>query len=174
MEIRPIRQEDFAACLAIYNRYIAETTVTFEETCLSADAWRARVERITEKYPYLVACDGEQILGYAYLDAYSPRSAYRYTADLSIYLDRDVTGHGIGGELLRAIGEQAAELGIRQLLSIVTGENMVSMRFHERHGFSAVGRLRRVGYKQKKWLDVVIYQKELPERMACDKKIEKS
>ena len=161
MEIRPIRQEDCSSCLAIYNRYITDTTVTFEETPLSEAMWRARVERIAEHYPYLVACENGKIVGYAYLDAYSERSAYRYTADLSVYLAPDVTGHGIGGALLAEIEVRAAKQGIRHLISLVTGENAVSMRFHERHGFRRVGALEQVGFKQGKWLDVAIYQKDL-------------
>lgn len=161
MEIREIREADLSACLEIYNRYITDTTVTFEETPLTEAEWRWRVERITGKYPYLVACEGERILGYAYLDAYSERSAYRFTANLSIYLDKAVTGKGIGGVLLAEIERRAAEMGIVNLLSIVTGENRASMIFHEKHGFVQVGRPERVGFKQGQWLDVVFYQKRL-------------
>ncbi|HBF15068.1 MAG TPA: GNAT family N-acetyltransferase [Clostridiales bacterium] len=161
MEIRTIRQADLSACLAIYNRYITDTTVTFEETPLTEADWRARVARITERYPYLVACEGDRILGYAYLDAYSERSAYRFTADLSVYLDQAATGKGIGGALLAELERRAAEMGIVNLISIVTGENRVSMAFHEKHGFVQVGRPEKVGFKQGRWLDVVFYQKRL-------------
>ncbi len=161
MIIRHIEPKDESACLAIYNRYITETTITFEETPLGESEWHERVARIKAKYPYLVVTEGENVLGYAYLDAYSPRSAYRYTADLSIYLDRTATGHGIGTKLLNAIEKTAKENGFRNLISIVTGENFNSMAFHEKHGFVEIGRLKKVGFKHEKWLDVVLYQKVL-------------
>ncbi len=168
MEIREIREADLSACLAIYNRYITDTTITFEETPLTGEEWRARVARITEKYPYLVACEDGRVLGYAYLDAYSERSAYRFTADLSVYLDQAATGKGIGRVLLAEIERRAAEMGIVNLISVVTGENRASMAFHKKHGFAQVGRPEKVGFKQGRWLDVVFYQKVLKKMQKSD------
>ena len=87
LQIRPIRDsaEDLARCLEIYNYYIENTVITFEETPLSAEAWTDRIRRIRDAYPFLVAEEDGVIVGYAYLDSYNSRSAYRYTADLSIY-----------------------------------------------------------------------------------------
>ena len=107
--IRPLsfENEDVRNCLEIYNHYIKNTTVTFEETELEEEQFRKRLREITGQYPFLVAEDAGTILGYAYLDAYNPRSAYRYTDDLSIYLAPCATGNGLGKALLLAI-ENAA------------------------------------------------------------------
>ncbi len=162
MKIRPICEEDIPACLEIYNAYIVRTTVTFEETPLQVVDFRERVRRIRETYPYLVAEEDGQVVGYAYLDAYSSRSAYRYTADLSIYLRMDMRGKGLGEKLLEAVERCAIRQGLRNIVSVVTQENEASLAFHEKHGYRHCGRLHHAGLKMGRWLDVVFLQKELP------------
>ena len=161
MTITKYTAKDAANCLEIYNYYIENTTITFEEEKLTLKALSDRFEKIFAKYPFLTAkCDGKTV-GYAYLDVFNQRSAYRYTADLSIYLHKDVRGGGIGGKLLDAIEHAAREAGIKNLISIVTGENAASMHFHEKHGFKKVGTLEEVGVKFGKTLDVVYFEKKL-------------
>ena len=104
---------------------------------------------------------GRQTVGYAYLSAFNERYAYRYTADLSIYLAPDATGHGIGGMLLSEIERAAGRIGIRNIVSIVTEENAKSIAFHERHGFQRCGELCKVGEKFGRSLSVIYYQKAL-------------
>ena len=159
----PIREEDIPFCREIYNYYIRETTVTFEEQELTAEQFARRVRRISAGYPYLVAREGERVLGYAYLDLYSERSAYRFTADLSIYLDKSCRARGIGRLLWAAVEKEAESRGFRQVISLVTGENAGSRAFHERCGFVHRGRLEAVGCKFGRWLDVDFYQKTVGE-----------
>ncbi len=165
--IRPLRlspeEADPARCLAIYNTYILHSTATFEEEPLTLAAFTARLRRITAQYPFLVAEEDGLVLGYAYLDQYNDRSAYRYTADVSIYLDEAVTAKGIGGQLLAALEQAAAAQGLRTLVSIITEENTGSLHFHEKHGFVRKGQLDRVGLKFGRWLGVWFLQKELPQ-----------
>ena len=163
LQIRPIEDRDIAACLAIYNYYIEHTTITFEEEPLSLADFSARVRRICGSYPYLVAEEGGTVVGYAYLDAYNERSAYRYTADLSIYLAHDCLSRGVGSALLAAIERLAEQQGLRNIVSIITEENARSLAFHERHGYREVGRLYKSGLKFGRWLDVAFYQKTLPQ-----------
>lgn len=166
LQIRPIEDRDIAACLAIYNYYIEHTTITFEEEPLSMAAFSARVRRIRGDYPYLVAEEDGTVVGYAYLDAYNERSAYRYTADLSIYLAHDCLSRGVGSALLTAIERLAEQRGLRNIVSIITEENARSLAFHERHGYREVGRLYKSGLKFGRWLDVAFYQKILPQNAA--------
>lgn len=161
--IRPIEERDIPVCLAIYNYYIEHTTVTFEEEPLSLSAFSGRVRRICESYPYLVAERNGVCIGYAYLDAYNERSAYRYTADLSIYLAHDCLSRGAGSALLADIERRAAQQGLRNIVSIITEENARSLAFHEKHGYREVGRLYKSGLKFGRWLDVAFYQKALPQ-----------
>lgn len=78
----PAREEDISACLAIYNTYIQNITITFEEEPLLTPAFAARVRKITEQHPFFLAKSGEKVRGYAYLDRYRESGAYRCTADL--------------------------------------------------------------------------------------------
>ena len=161
MVIRDIRESDAAGCLEIYNYYIENSTATFEETILSAEEFLQRIRRISEKYPFIAAEENGRIIGYAYLDVYNQRSAYRYTADLSIYLSNESVSRGIGGRLLSEIESSAEKMEIRSIISIITGENSASLIFHERHGFIRRGQLKNVGLKFGKELDVFFYQKEV-------------
>ena len=159
--IRPIEARDIPACLAIYNYYIENTTITFEEEPLTLDAFTARVLRIQKSYPYLVAEEGGVVIGYAYLDAYNERSAYRYTADLSIYLAHSCMGCGVGTQLLSAIEREGEEMGLHSIVAIITEENARSLSFHGKHGYREVGRLYKSGFKLGRWLDVAFCQKML-------------
>lgn len=161
LTIRPIETRDIPACLTIYNYYIENTTVTFEEAPLTLEAFSARVKRIQESYPYLVAEEDGAVAGYAYLDAYNERSAYRYTADLSIYLAHDHIGCGTGARLLTAIEQEGKGLELHSIVAIITEENARSLSFHGKHGYREVGRLYKSGFKFGRWLDVAFCQKML-------------
>ena len=161
MTVRKLNDGDIVRCLEIYNYYIEETTVSFEETPLTLEKFTERVNRIREEYPFIVAEDGKKVVGYAYLDRFHERSAYRFTADLSIYLDKDLLAKGTGGLLLDEIERRGKDMGITNIISLVTGENVRSAAFHEKHGFRLVGRLEKVGVKFGKILDVFYYQKAL-------------
>ncbi len=164
MTISPITQADIPACLAIYNTYIRNTTITFEEAPLTVADFTARVEEILPKYPYLVGKEGEDVLGYAYLAPFNPRSAYRYTADLSIYLNAEQTARGVGSVLYQEIEREAILRGYRMIVSLVTSENTRSARFHEKHGFTLAGELPEVGFKMERWLGVRFYYKRIGTR----------
>mgnify|MGYP004678030163 FL=1 len=161
--IRDISEQgqDIDRCLEIYNYYIENTTITFEEEKLKRQAFAERIARIRKGYPFLVAEVEGKVAGYVYLDKYHERSAYRYTADLSIYLDKEVSGCGIGGMLLEEIEKRAAQAGIRNIISLITQENERSVHFHEKHGYVKKGELEQVGLKFGRWLNVLFYQKKV-------------
>lgn len=159
--IRKAELKDCGACVEIYNYYIENTTVTFEETPLTVEEFEARFLRITEKYPFFVAEEHGKTVGYAYLDTFNPRSAYRKTTDLSIYLDKNTVSRGLGSLLLDKIEKEAAARGFENIISLVTEENATSVLFHKKHGFTHSGRLEKVGVKFGKELDVLFLQKLL-------------
>lgn len=161
MRIRKIGKADIAQCLAIYNYYIENTCYTFEEEPLGAAQFAERAERIARVYPYYVAAEGNKVLGYGYLDSFNERSAYRITADVSLYVDKEFLCRGIGGELLAALEREARRAGIENLVSLITSENENSLRFHERHGFSCAGELKNVGLKFGQRHSVKYYLKSL-------------
>ncbi|MBS7263342.1 MAG: N-acetyltransferase [Eubacteriales bacterium] len=161
MIVRPLERRDVPACLEIYNYYIENTSYSFEEEPLSEEAFAERLARICRDYACVVAEEDRRVVGYAYLDRYAERSAYRYTADLSIYVRHDLLSRGVGTALLKAAEAAARRLGLRQMVSIVTSENENSRRFHLRHGFTCAGELREVGYKFGRWHGTVFLQKTI-------------
>lgn len=160
--LAPIAPEDIAACTELYNYYIENTCITLEEEPVTPEEFGARAARITKDYPYIVARDGAgKPIGFAYLDAFNPRSAYRCTADLSIYVDRACRGSGVGQKLYAEIERLGRERGIENLISIITSDNEVSLRFHRKNGFTEIGVMPAVAFKFGKYLDVSFFQKHL-------------
>ncbi|MEE8806925.1 MAG: N-acetyltransferase family protein [Lactimicrobium sp.] len=159
--IRPIQKEDIPAVLDIYNWYILHTNITFETEELTLEAFTQRVEAITSRYPWIVMEEDGVIKGYAYLGTFNPRAAYDWTADLSIYLDHEERGHGLGTLLMDAILQEAQQEGYYQIVSIVTSGNTASEHLHEKCGFVRKGRLENTGYKNGKWLGITYYMKTL-------------
>lgn len=161
MEIKSIIENDIAKCLEIYNYYIKNSLATLEEDELSLKEFSRRVNRITAEYPFLVAKEGSEVFGYAYLDVFNSRSAYKITADLSIYVKIGATHKNVGGALLAAIEELAKTCGIENIVSIITDVNAPSIAFHERKGFVSAGELQNVARKFGKTVGVKYYVKRL-------------
>ncbi|MCF0114300.1 MAG: N-acetyltransferase family protein [Erysipelotrichaceae bacterium] len=161
--IRTITDLDVEQVLAIYNYYIKETTITFETEELIFDRFIDRVHAIIDRYPFLVYEENGKILGYAYLAEFNPRSAYQWSADLSIYVDKEVHHQGIGRQLYEAIEKIAIQQGFVNIVSLVTEENKNSVRFHERMGFKFIGTFEKVGYKFDRWLGVSYGIKQIQE-----------
>lgn len=161
--IRPASPADLAAISEIYAHYVAHTTVTFELRAPDGRAWSGRYWAIAEAgLPFLVAELDERVAGYAYCAPWKPREAYRQTAEESIYLAPWAVGRGLGAALLAELLTASAAAGIRELIAVIadTGDPS-SLTLHRRHGFTEVGRLRRVGFKHGRWLDTVLLQRSL-------------
>ena len=160
--LAPIAPEDIAACTELYNYYIENTCITLEEEPVTPEKFGARAARITKDYPYIVARDGAgKPIGFAYLDVFNPRSAYRCTADLSIYVAHSCRGGGVGQKLYAEIERLGRERGIENIISIITSDNEGSLRFHRKNGFTEIGVIPAVAFKFGKYLDVSFFQKHL-------------
>ena len=164
MQVRPARPGDAAAISAIYNHYITHSTATFREeleTVAERSAWLADHQG---GHAVLVAeeTDGS-LAGWAALSPFHARSAYRFTAENSIYLRDDRRGRGLGGHLLAALLDHARAHGFHPVLASITAEQEASLRLHHRLGFVETARLRQVGRKFERWLDVVYLQYFLAE-----------
>ncbi len=162
MKIRNIEEKGIKECLEIYNYYIENTCYTLEEDKLSLDDFSNRVHAIIQKYPFIVMeNDNEDIVGYAYLNVFNSRSAYKKTADLSIYVSKDHLHEHIGIQLLEEIQKLAANIGITNIISIVTSENKNSFDFHIRNGFLLEGTIHDVAIKFGKTISVFYFRKPL-------------
>jgi L-amino acid N-acyltransferase YncA len=162
MIIRPAAAADAEAIAAIYAWHVANGTASFDTVAPEAATHAARITDVTAAgWPYIVAEAGGALLGYAYATQIRPRAAYARTAEDSIYIHHDARGRGIGRQLLTALIESARACGFRQMIAVIGDGEPASMGLHGALGFVEVGRLRTVGWKFERWLDVVYMQKAL-------------
>lgn len=157
--IRKVTPQDAGEVSAIYNYYIEQTTITFEESCLSASDLSARIEDLTsQNYPWLVYQKDGRVVGYAYAAPWRTRSAYRFTVESAVYVDRSIVGTGIGSQLYEKLFEELSKNGFKTVLSLISLPNQQSVRMHEKFGFLPVGHHREVGFKFDQWIDVGVWQ----------------
>ena len=167
--IRPAVPADLNAVAEIFTHYVCHTVNTFEEAPPSVAAWRRRLDDLTaQKLPFLVAELSGDVVGYAYAAPWRPKPAYRHTVENSIYLAPDRTGQGLGGALLEALLAACARTHLRQMIAVIAdADSDASVALHRRYGFTDVGRLAAVGYKQDRWIDTLLMQRTL-DRPATD------
>ena len=156
--IRKVRKEDTSAITAIYNHYIAHTTITFELEPVSEEEMWTRIQHISEKYPYFVYETEGQIAGYCYVHRWKEKAAYNQSAETTIYLAPSHTGKGIGKELMLHLIEECRRKGLHALIACITEGNEASYALHEKLGFEKVSYFREVGRKFGKWLGIVDYE----------------
>lgn len=163
MDIRPATTADLAEIQAIYAHHVLHGTGTFEEVPPSIEEVTARFEAAAARsWAWLVAVDETGVIAYATLAQIRDRSAYRFTAEDSIYVRDDVRGQGVGKALVAALLAEAQALGFRQIVAVIgDSENIGSIGVHASLGFQRVGLLRAVGYKFGRWLDTVYMQRVL-------------
>lgn len=163
IEIRSVRPSDVEELVAIYAPYVEETVITFETQVPTATEFADRIEKILEKFPYLVAEEEGRILGYAYASTYYPRAAYDWTVELSIYISQKARGQGIGNLLYSHLEKELIARGFKNFLACISLPNPASLALHKKMGYKQVAHLKKVGYKFGNWHDVVWLQKSLVE-----------
>jgi L-amino acid N-acyltransferase YncA len=154
-------ERDAAACAAIYAPHVEGSPVSFEERAPDAAEMTARIRRVAATHAWLVAELGGAVVGYAYACPHRERPAYRWAIDVSVYLDGEHAGRGIGRRLYAELLELMRRRGFRTACAGITLPNAASVALHERFGFVAVGTMRGIGWKQGAWRDVGWYQLEL-------------
>lgn len=161
--IRPSQASDLAAITAIYQHHVLHGTGTFElEPPSQEDMANRRDDVLSKRLPYLVATEGDQVIGYAYCNWFKPRPAYRFSAEDSIYMAPDALGRGYGRALLAELAAQAERAGVRKLIAVIgDSANLGSIRVHQSLGFTPVGVLKSCGWKFGQWRDVVLMDKAL-------------
>jgi phosphinothricin acetyltransferase len=154
---------DIPEIQSIYAHHVLHGTGTFEETPPSVEDMTASFHTITGRgWSWLVAVDATGVLGYAYFTQFRDRSAYRFTAEDSIYVREDVRGQGVGKALVAQLIEAATQAGFRQMIAVIgDAANVGSVGVHASLGFRMAGTLRAAGLKFGHWLDVVYMQRQL-------------
>lgn len=154
-------ERDAASCATIYAPHVESSPTSFEESAPSADEIAARIERAGTTHAWLVAADGDEVLGYAYAGPHRARPAYRWTADVSVYVSGAHWGRGIGRRLYEELFERLRRQRLRTVCAGITLPNDASIALHERLGFEAVGVFRHIGWKTGAWRDVGWWQMDL-------------
>lgn len=154
-------ERDAAFCAAIYAPHVETGATSFEETAPGPEEIAARIARISATHPWLVAVDGEGVLGYAYACRHRERPAYRWAADVSVYVADSKRGLGIGSDLYGELLARLRGQGFRVACAGITLPNEASVAFHERLGFIAAGVFRNIGWKAGAWRDVGWWQLDL-------------
>lgn len=161
--IRDSRDGDLPAITAIYAHHVLHGTGTFETTPpTEAEMTARRADVLAKGLPYLVAEDGGRVLGFAYCQWFKPRPAYRFSAEDSIYVDKDAAGRGLGRALLAELSARAEALGLRKLIAVIgDSDNAASVGVHLGAGFTHAGTITACGWKFDRWLDIVLMEKKL-------------
>ena len=162
--VRPSRDGDVDAMLAIYRRHIrhgVEPDVIDTGAPEPDDLRDRRKNMRNRRLPHVVATSGEVVVGYAYAVLFRKRPAYRYTAKHSIYVHHEHLGRGIGGILLQALIDACAAARFRQMIGYIDADNAASLKLHERFGFAKVAHLPAVAWRHGRWSDSVMMQRVL-------------
>lgn len=162
--IRDAVPSDLPSIRAIYNHYVLNTVVTFDEEEMTLRAARHKFTSVRRLgMPYIVAVSPtKQILGYAYVFPWKEKAAYRYTVENSIYLGPASTGKGLGRALLGALIERSREAGLKEIIAVIAdGGAEASIALHKEFGFVEGGHMGKVGFKFGRWIGTILMQKSL-------------
>lgn len=155
MNIRKVKPDDAEAIAGIYNKYVLETAVSFEEDALSLDEMLRRIEAISAAHPYFVGEEDGKVVGYCYVHPWKERAAYRHTMEVTIYLADGAMGRGLGTQLMEHLLSACRQEDYHVLVACITADNEASLDFHKRFGFRQASFFPEVGWKLGKWHDVI-------------------
>jgi len=152
--VRIVTAEDAGAICDIYNPYIKNTIITFEEEPVSTEEMENRILKVTSSLPWLVYEMNGNVIGYAYADQWKSRSAYRYAVESTIYVNPRFTGQGIGRQLYESLIPELRRRSLHGVIGVIALPNPASIAFHEKMGFEKAAHFKEVGWKFNKWIDV--------------------
>jgi phosphinothricin acetyltransferase len=156
--VRDATEDDAAACAAIYAPYVTGTAISFETDPPTAAEMARRIANARRTHAWLVLADGDRVLGYAYGGRFKERAAYRWSCEVSVYLEAGLRRAGGGRALYAALLPRLAARGYRTAFAGMTLPNDASAGLHRALGFEPVGTFRRVGWKAGAWHDVAWLQ----------------
>ncbi len=173
IKIRAACVSDAEALLKIYSHYVENTAVSFEYETPSSEEFSSRIMSTIEKYPYIVAEREGKILGYAYAGCFKPRKAYDRCVEVSIYLDMNERGNGVGRKLYTELERLLAEMGILNIYACITNcetedeyLTQQSPLFHSKMGYKKIGHFSKCGFKFGRWYDMIWMEKFIGEHSA--------
>lgn len=165
IHMRDASTNDAPAIAAIYNHFVLNTSISFEEQAVPASEMAQRIADVQATgLPWLVAEQDGIVLGYAYATKWRVRNAYRFSVETTVYLAPDSAGRGIGTTLYGALLERLRAGGYHLAIGGIALPNPASVALHEKLGFEKVAQFREVGLKFDRWTDVGYWQLVLAER----------
>jgi L-amino acid N-acyltransferase len=157
--VRSAIEADLLDILRIYNQAIEKTTAVFEYRSHTLEMRREWFKaKQAASLPVLVAVESGAVLGFASYGPFRAWPAYKYSVELSVYVDESARGRGIGRTLVQSVLAKAREQDLHVVMAGITSDNEVSLRLHEKLGFVEVAHIREVGFKFGRWLDLKLLQ----------------
>jgi phosphinothricin acetyltransferase len=152
--IRDITVKDASQICEIYNYYILNTIITFEESIVSEEEMKHRIEETIKKLPWIVFEKEDEILGYAYASEWKSRCAYKYSLESTVYLKNGSEANGIGSLLYDELIKKISAKKYHAIIGGISLPNEASIALHEKFGFEKIAHFKEVGYKFNSWIDV--------------------
>jgi phosphinothricin acetyltransferase len=153
--IKKATLKDAKAITEIYNYYVLNDIATFAEEPILL---KETEENIKKAILWLVYIKDEKIVGYAYASKWKERSAYRFSAETSVYLSPNYLGKTIGSKLYKHLLEEIKKLDIHSVIGGISLPNKASESLHEKFGYKKVAHYKEIGFKFNKWIDVGYWQ----------------
>lgn len=159
--LRAVAGRDASAICAIYNPYVLETVITFEQSPVSEAEMTKRIREYTALYPWLVTELDSKVVAYAYATRWRARAAYDFTLESTIYVDKAYAGRGIAKLLYLELLRELKSRGVHAVVGCIALPNDASVALHEKCGFVKVAHFPQVGRKFDRWVDVGFWQATL-------------
>lgn len=170
LKIEEAKISDAKELLDIYDYYVKNTAITFELVTPSLFEFKERIKNISLNYPYIILKDDEKIVGYAYSNVFKGREAYKYSTEVTIYLDHNFKGKGYGKILYNELEKRLKEKGIKNLYACIASPikidkylNNNSEEFHNHMGYKRIGLFTQCGYKFNTWYNMIWMEKMIGE-----------
>lgn len=160
VDFKPIQPENIKDVTVIYNYYVENSTATFHLASISEQEMEDTLSLGHPTYQsFLIFCEGE-LAGFCYLSQFRKKEAYDISAEVTLYIKHNFTGKKLGNTVLEFMEKIASQVGVKNLIGVITSENEGSIKLFERNGYFKCGHLKNIGVKFGRALDVISYQKQ--------------
>lgn len=152
--IRPVKASDAPDICKLYNYYVFNTHVNFEEEAVTVEGMEGRIGGVSQNHPWLVYEHEGKVIGYAYASAWKSRCSYRHSVETSVYIAHQHKGKGLGSLLYDALLKELKQTNAHAIIGGIALPNEASVALHEKFGFEKIAQFKEVGFKHNKWIDV--------------------
>jgi phosphinothricin acetyltransferase len=161
ISIRPVKISDADFCLSLYSNYVVGSAVSFELEAPSLVEFSNRIDTISKRFPYLVAEENGNVIGYAYASAYRDRAAYQWNVEVSIYVEDQNKKSGVATALYTQLFNELERIHICKAFAVIALPNDASVGFHHKMGFVKFATYTNVGFKLNQWHDVLWMERSI-------------